>query len=171
MSDLPLSEAEVFAIDRVFDAPLDLVWAAYTEEQHIAVWFGPGGSPLKVKSMDVKPGGVFLYGMEMPGGLVMWGKWVYREVQAPQKLSYVVSFCTEQGEPVRHPMAPLWPLEVLAEQTFTADGTKTRMTSRSWPINATPEERAIFTAGHASMQMGFAGALAQLDAYLAKTKS
>lgn len=171
MSDLPLSEAEVFVIDRVFDAPRDLVWAAYTEVDHISAWFGPGGTPLKVKSLDLKPGGVFLYGMEMPGGLTMWGKWVFREVKPKEKLSYVVSFCTENGDPVRHPMAPLWPLEVLAEQVFTADGDKTRMSSRSWPINATPEERAIFTAGHASMQMGFAGALAQLDAYLAKIKA
>ena len=171
MSDLPLSEAEVFAIDRVFDAPLDLVWAAYTEEQHIAAWFGPGGSPLKVKSMDVKPGGVFLYGMEMPGGITMWGKWVFREIESPSKMSYVVSFCTEDGTPVRHPMAPLWPLEVLAVQSFIDQGGKTLMQSQSWPINATAEERTVFTAGHASMQMGFTGAYTQLDVYLAKIKN
>ncbi|MGZ3297795.1 MAG: SRPBCC family protein [Asticcacaulis sp.] len=167
-ADAPHSEAEVFTIERTFAAPRDLVWAAYTEAQHLGSWFGPPGTTVKVKSLDLRPGGVFLYGMEMPGGVIMWGKWVYREISAPERLSYVVSFCNEQGAPVRHPMAPLWPLEVLAVQTFEDAGNKTVMKSRSWPINATAEERAVFTAGHASMQMGFSGALLQLDAYLAR---
>ncbi len=164
----PLSEAEVFTINRVFDASPELLWATLTQAEHLGAWFGPAGTALKVKSLDLTPGGVFHYGMEMPGGLVMWGKWVYRDIEAPSKISYVVSFCNEAGEPVRHPMAPMWPLEVLAVQTLTAqaDG-KTLMSSRSWPINATPEERAIFTAGHSSMQMGFTGTFNQLDVYLA----
>jgi uncharacterized protein YndB with AHSA1/START domain len=169
--DKPHSEAEIFRIDRVFDAPRDLVWAACTEAQHLAAWFGPPGTTVKVKTLDLKPGGLFHYGMEMPGGIVMWGKWMFRAVEAPSKLSYVVSFCTETGEPVRHPMAPLWPLEVLAVQSFVEQGGKTLMHSESWPINATAEERAVFTAGHASMQMGFSGAYAQLDAYLARIKT
>ena len=169
--DKPHSEAEIFKIERTFDAPRDLVWAACTEAQHLSSWFGPPGTTVKVKTLDLKPGGLFLYGMEMPGGIVMWGKWVFREIEAPSKLSYVVSFCTEDGTPVRHPLAPLWPLEVLAVQTFTEQGGKTLTQSLSWPINATAEERAVFTAGHASMQMGFAGAHAQLDTYLAKLKS
>lgn len=177
--DKPHSEAEVFSIERTFAAPRDLVWACCTEAQHLGSWFGPPGTTVKVKSLDLTPGGVFLYGMEMPGGLTMWGKWVFREIEAPQRLAYVVSFCNEQGVPVRHPMAPLWPLEVLAVMTFEEvapssseavgqKNAKTLMKSRSWPINATAEERTVFTAGHASMQMGFSGAYMQLDAYLAR---
>jgi len=169
--DKPHSEAEIFKIERTFDAPRDLVWAACTEAQHLSSWFGPPGTTVKVKTLDFTPGGLFLYGMEMPGGLTMWGKWVFREIEAPSKMSYVVSFCTEDGTPVRHPMAPLWPLEVLAVQSFIDQGAKTLMQSRSWPINATAEERAVFTAGHASMQMGFTGAYTQLDVYLATIKN
>lgn len=164
----PASEDEVFILSRVFDASPALLWDVLTKAEHIGQWFAPPGTTLKVKSLDLKPGGVFQYGMDMPGGLVMWGKWVFREIKAPTRLAYVVSFCNEAGEPVRHPMAPLWPLEVLAVQTLTAEGTKTRSESRSYPINATPEERAVFKAGHSSMQMGFSGTFLQLDAYLAK---
>ena len=169
MIDAPFSEDEVFSIDRVFDASPELLWAVMTQADHLAQWFGPVGMKLVVKSLDLKPGGNFHYGMQGPMG-VMWGKWVFREIDAPKTISYVVSFCNEAGVPVRHPMAPLWPLEVLAVQTLTAQGNKTLMESRSWPINATPEERAVFKAGHASMQMGFSGTWAQLDAYLAKQK-
>ena len=166
--DQPASEAEIFSMSRTFDASPDLLWAVLTQAEHLANWFGPVGMKLIVKSLDFKSGGVFLYGMQMPTGMTMWGKWVFREMEAPTKLAYVVSFCTETGEPVRHPMAPLWPLEVLAIQTLTPEGDKTRSESRSYPINATPEERAVFKAGHASMQMGFSGTFMQLDAYLAK---
>ena len=125
---------------------------------------------LIVKSIDLKVGGTFLYGMQMPTGVTMWGKWVFREISPPDTIAYVVSFCNEAGDPVRHPMAPLWPLEVLAIQTLEEKDGKTIYESRSFPINATPEERAIFKAGHAGMQMGFGRTLAQLDAYLARLK-
>ncbi len=170
MSDQPVSQAEVFALSRVFDASPELLWDVWTQADHLAQWFGPAGTKLIVKSLDLRPGGVFMYGMEMPGGMIMWGKWVFREIDKPKKISYVVSFCNEAGEPVRHPMAPLWPLEVLAEQTLTPQDGKTFYESRSWPINATAEERAVFTAGHASMQIGFGGTFTQLEAYLAKVQ-
>ena len=170
-ADQPVSESEVFVLNRTFDASPELLWAVLTEAQHIGQWFGPAGTKLIVKSLDLKVGGTFLYGMQMPTGITMWGKWVFREINAPDSMAYVVSFCNEAGQPVRHPMAPLWPLEVLAIQTLTEKDGKTLTESRSYPINASPEERAIFKAGHASMQMGFGGTFAQLDAYLARIKS
>ncbi len=164
----PASEAEVFTLGRVFDASPELLWDVWTKAEHLSQWFGPPGTTVKVASLDLRPGGVFLYGMEMPGGITMWGKWVFREIDKPRRIAYVVSFCNEQGVPVRHPMAPLWPLEVLAVQTLTPQDGKTFYESRSWPINATAEERAVFTAGHSSMQMGFSGTFMALEAYLAK---
>jgi uncharacterized protein YndB with AHSA1/START domain len=168
--ETPATEDEVFKLARTFDAPKALMWDVVTKAEHLANWFGPAGMKLIVKSLDLKVGGTFLYGMQMPTGVTMWGKWVFREINAPDSLAYVVSFCNEAGQPVRHPMAPLWPLEVLAIQTLTEKDGKTIYESRSFPINATPEERAIFKAGHAGMQMGFGGTFAQLEAYLAKLK-
>ncbi len=168
-NEQPASEAEVFAITRTFDAPIELFWDVWTKAEHLSSFFGPPGTTVQVKSLDLKPGGVFLYGMGMPG-MTMWGKWVFREIVKPNRLSYVVSFCNEAGVPTRHPMAPLWPLEVMAVMTMIEANGKTTMESRSWPINATAEERAVFQAGHASMQMGFGGTFMALDAYLAKLK-
>jgi uncharacterized protein YndB with AHSA1/START domain len=168
--EAPAAEDEVFKLSRTFDAPKALIWVCWTEADHLANWFGPAGMKLIVKSLDLKVGGTFLYGMQMPTSVTMWGKWVFREINAPDSMAYVVSFCNEAGQPVRHPMAPLWPLEVLAIQTLTEKDGKTLTESRSYPINATPEERAIFKAGHASMQMGFGGTFMQLDAYLARIK-
>lgn len=175
MSEQPASETEVFKLTRTFDAPPATVWSVWTEADHLAKWFGPVGMKLIVRSLDLTPGGVFLYGMQMPpntlgGGMTMWGKWVFRAIEKPNSLSYVVSFCNEASEPVRHPMAPLWPLEVLVEQVFSESNGKTVFESRSWPINATPEERAVFIGGHAGMQAAFGGTFAQLEAHLASLK-
>jgi uncharacterized protein YndB with AHSA1/START domain len=166
--ETPAAEDEVFKLSRTFDASVPLIWDVWTKAGHLAEWFGPAGMKLVVKSLDLRVGGTFLYGMQMPTGVTMWGKWVFREISAPHKLAYVVSFCNEAGQPVRHPMAPLWPLEVLAIQTLEQKDGKTAFESRSFPINATPEERAIFKAGHAGMQMGFGGTFKQLETYLAK---
>ena len=102
-----------------------------------------------------------------PDGHEIWGKWVFRAIEKPNRLAYVVSFCNEAGDPVRHPMAPLWPLEVLVEHSFSESNGKTVFESRSWPINATAEERAVFMSGHAGMQAAFGATFAQLDAHLA----
>ena len=168
--EAPVSEDEVFILSRTLDAPKALVWACWTQAEHLANWFGPAGMKLIVRTLDFRVGGTFLYGMQMPTGMTMWGKWVFREIQAPDSMAYVVSFCNEACVPVRHPMAPLWPLEVMAVQTLSEKDGKTLLESRSYPIHATPEERAVFKAGHVGMQVGFGGTFAQLDAYLLSLK-
>jgi len=165
----PVSDTEIFRQTRVFDAPEELMWKVWTDPEHLVKWWGPAGMQVILKEVDIRVGGRLLYGMQGPMG-IMWGRFVYRLLSEPNLLAYVVSFTNEQGDPVRHPMVANWPLEVLAVQTFDESNGKTTMESRSYPINATPEERAVFTAGHAGMQMGFAGTFAQLEAYLAKLK-
>lgn len=169
MTDLPLpeSEAEIFHSERRFACSRDTLWALWTEEKHLKNWWGPAGMRLTIKTFDFRVGGHMLYGMTNAFG-TMWGQFAYRRINPPSNLAYVVSFTDEDGHFTRHPMAPLWPLEVLADQDFLQDGDGSILKSRSWPINATPEERAVFTAGHASMNAGFAGTFAALDAYLIK---
>ena len=50
-----------FTITRVFDAPRELVWKAWTDPEHVAAWFGPRSitTPLTTITMDVRPGGSF----------------------------------------------------------------------------------------------------------------
>lgn len=163
--------AEEFVITRELDAPRDLVFAAWTEPERLAQWWGPKGFTVKVANVDLRPGGMFHYGMVGPDGSEMWGKFVYREIAPPERITFVVSFSDENAGTTRHPMAPTWPAEMLNVVTFTAHGEKTTITLRSSAYNATDEERATFKAGHASMQGGFTGTFHQLAAYLAKARS
>jgi uncharacterized protein YndB with AHSA1/START domain len=160
--------AEEFVITREFDAPRDLVFAAWTESERMAQWWGPKGFTVTFAKLDLRPGGMFHYGMRGPDGSTMWGKMVYREITPPERLVVLVSFSDENGGTTRHPMAPTWPVEMLNTITFAERGGKTTITLRSSAYNATDEERATFKAGHASMQGGFTGTFNQLADYLAK---
>ena len=102
----------------------------------------------------------------------MWGKMVYREIVAPDRIVLINSFSDEAGGTTRHPMAPTWPLELLTTVTFEEQpGGKTKVTVRWVPHNATDEERKTFDTSHASMNQGWTGTLDQLAGYLAKARA
>jgi uncharacterized protein YndB with AHSA1/START domain len=161
-------EADVFTITRRLKAPRELVWKMWTEEKHLARWWGPKGFEWLSGSIDLKPGGVFHYGMKGPTGAEMWGRFVFHEVIAPERLSYVNSFSNPQGEITRAPFFADWPLEVFNVLTLTEDGDGTIVTLRGAPINASAGERDRFRGHHKSMEQGFGGSFAQLEAYLAE---
>ena len=165
-SDAP-TPAKDFVLTRVFDAPRDLVWKAFTDPERMKQWWGPKGFKVLHSKMDLRPGGTYHYGMQAPDGKTMWGKFVYREIVPPEKLVFINSFSDEKAGLTRHPMAPTWPLEMLSVFTFEDLGGKTRFTIRWAPYNASEEERKTFDAGHASMTQGWGGTMEQLAAYLA----
>ncbi len=57
-----------FSITRVFDAPRDLVWKAFTERERLMQWWGPKGFTMLDAKLDLRSGGVFLYGVRSPCG-------------------------------------------------------------------------------------------------------
>lgn len=155
-----------FVIERLFDAPRDLVWKAFTQRDHLMNWWGPKGFKMIVGNLDLKPGGTFHYGMQAPDGSEMWGKWVFREIVKPERLVFVSSFSDKDAGLTRHPMAPTWPIEMLGTATFIDRGGKTLLVNRAVALNATDEERATFEGNFDSMNQGFGGTWDQLAAYL-----
>jgi uncharacterized protein YndB with AHSA1/START domain len=166
-----MAEKNEFTITRVFNAPLDLVWKAHTEPERLAQWWGPKEFKMLVSKMDLRPGGIFHYGMESPDGHKMWGKFVYREVVPQQKLVFVVSFSDENGGTTRHPMSNIWPLEVLNTAVFSEHNGKTTLIIKGHPINSTEEEDNVYYSAFDGMNQGFKGTYDQLDEYLSKNKS
>ena len=161
-----------FVISRVLDAPRELVWKCFTDPKHMKEWWGPKGFKVIKSDMDLRAGGTYHYGMQVPDGPVMWGKFVYREIVPPAKLVFINSFSDEHSGLTRHPMSPTWPMELLSTFTFEEAGPgKTKFTIRWSPHNATAEERKTFEAGQASMNQGWGGTLEQLETYLVTAKA
>ncbi len=163
-----MSDAQpVFTISRTFEAPRELVFKVFSQAEHLARWWGPAGLQWVKGEMDFRPGGQFHYCMRLPNGPEMWGKFLYREIEAPRRIVFINAFSNAAGELTRHPMAPSWPLEVINELALEAQDGRTVLTLSGRPHNATLIEQQTFSAGFESMRMGFGGTLDQLKAYLA----
>lgn len=79
------SECEI-VITRVFNAPRELVFKAWTEPKHIAQWWGPKGFTTRVTEFDLRPGGQSRYIMIGPDGTEYPGKGVFREIVPPERI-------------------------------------------------------------------------------------
>jgi uncharacterized protein YndB with AHSA1/START domain len=125
--------------------------------------------PPRVIQHELRVGGVFLSAMKMPNGSELCGRFVYREVLPISRLVWVQSLEDVNGVPVRHPMSPTWPLEVLTTVMFADLGGKTEVNLVWAPLNANEIEIKTFKDGKPSMQGGWTGSFDQLAEYLAKS--
>jgi uncharacterized protein YndB with AHSA1/START domain len=155
-----------FAISRMFDAPRELVFSLWTTPDHLRHWWGPKGSIIGFLKIDFRPGGQFLYGLRTPDNQEMWGKFVYREILPPDRLVFVNSFSDQQGNIIRAPFNPNWPLEILMTLNLSQHFNLTRLTLMGEPLNPTHEELARFESMLDSLHDGFSGTFDQLQSYL-----
>jgi len=162
------SAIKSFVIARTFDAPRDKVWKAWTDREQLLQWFGPKGFKMTAAKLDFRPGGSFHYCLQTPDGKDMWGKFVYRVIDPPQRIVLVNSFSDEKGDLTRHPFSATWPLEMLSTTTLVEESGKTKLTIEWSPLNPTDEERKTFDTSHDGMKQGWTGTFDQLAGYLAK---
>ncbi len=157
-----------FVISREFDVPREPLWACFTDPERTRQWWGPKGCKVVAANMDLRPGGFYHYGLQMPDGATIWGKFLYREIAAPERMVFINFFSDEKGGVTRHPLVPTWPLEMLSTFTFDDLGAKSRFTVRWLPHKASEEERDVFNsdAMRAGMTQGWSGTMDQLEAYL-----
>ena len=102
-------------INRIYDAPVELVWDAWTDPEQVAKWWGPRGFTLTTHSKDLRPGGIWHYTMHGPDGTDYANKTLYHEVVEHEKLVYDHGGYDERK--------PLFQVTVL----FRPDGDKTIM--------------------------------------------
>jgi uncharacterized protein YndB with AHSA1/START domain len=164
-----MSGKEPFVITRVLEAPRARVWKAWTDAAELKNWWGPAGFKVHTCKVDLRPGGLFLYGMTAPDGTDVWGKFIYREIAAPKKLVCIVSFSDPNGAVTRHPWSPNWPLEILSTVEFEEQGPrKTKVTVTWLPHEATDVERKTFDEGRDGMKQGWGGTFDHLTDYFKK---
>ena len=75
-------------LSRVFNAPRELVFKAWTDKAHIANWFGPKGFTTTTHEMDARVGGLWRFEMKAPDGTLFSNRVVFLEIKAPERLVY-----------------------------------------------------------------------------------
>jgi uncharacterized protein YndB with AHSA1/START domain len=86
-------------LERVFDAPIELVWKMWTDPVSFRAWYGPAGATVPLAELDVRPGGHRRVCMAL-GPRRMWFTGQHLEVLEPTRLVYTEVMADEQGQPV-----------------------------------------------------------------------
>lgn len=85
---------------RVYDAPRDLVWRAFTDPKHLAQWWGPNGFRTTTSKFEFKAGGVWRFVMHGPDGRDYQNRVVFDEIVTPDRIVYRHDGAEEGVEPV-----------------------------------------------------------------------
>ncbi len=150
-------ENHTIRVDRSFDAPLDLVWAAWTEADILDLWWAPKPWIARTKSMDFKEGGYWLYAMVGPEGEEHWCKAVYGKIVPHQSFSATDQFCDADGVPNPSLPSNRW------DNTFFSNGETSQVTIQL-SFDSLADLEKILEMG---FREGFTMGLENLDQYIA----
>lgn len=123
-------EKQALIITRIFDAPVQQVWRAWTEPELMKLWWGPKSYSCPVAKIDLRVGGRSLACMRSADGKDIWSTGTYREIVPLKKIVTTDSFADASGNviPASHyGMSGDFPLELLITVTFKEAGGRTKM--------------------------------------------
>lgn len=151
-------------------APRDLVWRAYTESEHLAIWWPGPGPAWGGCRMQFQPGGMFHFLLLPSQGGELWQRWLYLKIEWPDRIVFISSFSDDTGGVTRSPLNPSWPLGVMTTLTFSENKDRTRLELKMHPVNASAEECGVFS--RLARETGFIweSAHQRLSVYLDKLK-
>ena len=164
MSDLP-----IYDLERVFDAPRELVWKTWTEPELFARWYGPNVETI-IHRLELNPGGLGLVEMRM-GDDSFYQRLEYTDVIPPERLVCLMSHSDSDWNIIPFPMMADWPRILLTTVTFEEEGSGTRMRLTWVPHEASEAEIASFGAAMEGMGKGWESGMELLAELLAELQA
>jgi uncharacterized protein YndB with AHSA1/START domain len=92
-------------ISREFNAPVEMVWRAFTESEILDQWWGPAPWRVETKFQDFSVGGYWLYAMVSPENEKHWGRMNYLSIDTHKNFHLEDAFCDENG--IMNPKLPV----------------------------------------------------------------
>lgn len=148
-------------VERLFNAPIDLVWAAWTEADILDRWWAPKPWVAQTKSLDFREGGMWHYAMVGPDNEKHWARVEYIKIVVKKFFSSYDEFCDEHGNPDPSLPRNKW------ENTFTERGNDT-LVNILLSFDTLEDLEKIIAMG---FKEGFTSGLENLDQYLASQVS
>jgi uncharacterized protein YndB with AHSA1/START domain len=134
-----MSSGREVVLSRVFDAPRELVFKAWTEPERLKRWWGPSNFTNPVCEADARPGGAIRIHMCAPNGAVYPMTGVYREISPPERLVFTSAALDDSGNPM---------FEVRNTVTFEDQGGKTKLTLHASVVAETGETARFLGGAH-----------------------
>ena len=144
-------------LTRVFDAPRELVFKAWTDTKHLAQWWGPNGFTNPVCEIDARAGGAIRIDMRAPDGVVYPMKGVFEEITAPERLVFISTALDDKGNSL---------FDILNTVTFADQRGKTTLTLQARVIKATTQAPQYLKG----MEAGWTQSLDRLNSHLVLMK-
>ena len=163
------------SLSRDFSVSRERLWRAWTEEAQLKKWFGTrkGSQESAVfqSRLTLSKGGMYHYGMKMGNDAQVWGRFLFEDIQEPERLVFVYSFCDEAGaKEISPPWNKTWPRKILTTLLLEAKGEEKTRLSLMWePMEASDEEMETFRKNADSMRQGWSGGMEKLAEYLAES--
>jgi len=153
-----LTDAENLTMTVIADfaAPLERLWAAYSDPRQLERFWGPPGWPATFTAWDHTIGGHARYTMNGPRGEKSSGAWEFVAIEAPHRFEVIDSFVDDDGTPLDG-----FP-SMRMEFAFTATESGSRMVSTSYFDSAEALEQVVAMGAVEGSRM----AMAQIDAVL-----
>lgn len=135
---------EDIVVTRIIDAPVDMVWKAWTEPEHVMRWWGPKYYTSPSCKIDLREGGKFIFAMRAPaehGGQVTYTSGVYKKIVPMEYLEFTQGMSDQNGNPIdptQVGMPPDFPDEIRTSVIFRAirdDMTEVIITEHDWPMS------------------------------------
>lgn len=165
-----MSKTSEYSLDRIFDAPREMVWRAWTDPELLHRWYGPGAETT-IHKFELKPGGLWLNEMKW-GGNSHFQKVVFQKITQPEKIVWHHYSSTDSDwNSTANPMMADWPHLLLTTVTFEDKGDKTNVRLSQVPIEASDAEIACFAQAMAGMDKGWGSGYAIMDELLARLRA
>ncbi len=145
-------------VEREFDAPLEVVWKAWTDKDILDQWWAPKPWKAKTKSMDFREGGTWLYSMVGPDGTESHCRADFETIVENESYTGTDAFCDENGNITPDPPGMHWDCK------FSSTGTGTKVEVEITFATEADMEKII----EMGFKEGFTAAHGNLDELLAK---
>jgi uncharacterized protein YndB with AHSA1/START domain len=144
MTDTENTHKEDLVVTRILDAPVELVWKAWTEPEHVMRWWGPQYYTSPWCRIDLREGGAYVFCMRAPadqGGQDSYTAGMYRKIVPMEYLEFTQGLSDKDGNPVDPAevgMPPDFPKALRTVVTFKRirpDMTELTITEYDWPVS------------------------------------
>jgi len=133
-----------FVLEWTFPFPRNLIWDAWTRDDILSEWYGPGVETITHK-LEVSEGGEWLLEFRFgPGSNYQRAN--YTIVKKPDRLEFILATADENWNVIANPMMPNWPRQMMTAVEFTEVGAGTKIRLTWTPHEATDAELAAFEA-------------------------
>jgi uncharacterized protein YndB with AHSA1/START domain len=138
MPEQTATQDKQFTITRIFDAPRETVWDAWTNPDEAAIWWHPRGvdTPRESVHIDARIGGRYSYTMVAPDGAEYPATGIYREISPPARLVFTWASPGDDDD-----FAPVISIDLAAHGE---SGQKTLMTFHVQGIDAAPGDQDVY---------------------------